>query len=162
MLAWNRLLDATKSEREIGERGRARKRVAALRGIVLRARDLGVVSLDHGGVNVEEGGACVEDASDGRLGAGRANAICRGSDAPPALTVVCVDIGDSASVLGLVNEAEVIASCSMVLQIHSEQGLSKLTQHSVEEGRLLCRLHSVQRAESETEEAISVRVLSEC
>lgn len=92
---------------------------------------------------------------------GRTNLVGVGSEAPEALGAVNLGVGERAGVLGLVNEAEVVAAGSVVLQGNSEQRRVQLGLHSVEESSLRLGLDGVDGAESQTKQAVVVLVVDE-
>lgn len=159
VLARNGLLDAADGDGEIGRGGSAGEDVTTLSSAVLRAADLGIVGTNDGRVGVDESGTRVEDTGDGGLGGSSTNAVGRCAKAPEALAVVGINVGDRTSVLALVDEAKVVGTGSMVLQVDSEQRLSKLGLDSVEECGLLNGRNGVDGAHCEAEKTVRVGVL---
>lgn len=90
-----------------------------------------------------------------------ANLVAIGSEHPETLRAVDISVSKFASVLGLVDETEVVGAGLVVLQSDSKQRLVQLTLDSVEEGLLRLRLNSVDGAEGQTQQAIIVLVLHE-
>lgn len=154
---------ATNVDVEVRELGRAGEDVATLGVAVGSAGDLTVVCGDGSIRDEEESGAGVGNslADAARGGGGATGAVAAGVELPEALAGVHRDIGDGAGVLGAVNVAEVVSTSGSLLQVDSEQRLSKRALDSVEEGRLLLRLNSVNAAECQAEKAVGIRVLGE-
>jgi len=89
------------------------------------------------------------------------NLVAVGRERPEALGAVDIGVDQAAGVLGLINEAKVIGTRSVVLESHSEQRRVQLGLNSVEESGLRFRADSVDRAESQTQKTIVVLVLHE-
>lgn len=77
------------------------------------------------------------------------------------MAVVDAGVGDGTSVLGGVDETEVVGTGSVVLEVHREERLGKRRLDGVKESLLGSGGDSVDRAESETKETVSVLVLAE-
>lgn len=161
VLSGDGLLDAVDEDGEVGERAAAGEGNTSGLGVVLGTVDLRVVGVDDGVIDVDEGCAGVGNGVDAGAGGGGANAVAVGSEAPETLAVVDIDIGNGAGVLALVDVTKVISTSSVVLEVDSEQRLSKLRLDSVEESGLLHRLDGVDRAHGETQKTISAGILSE-
>lgn len=93
-----------------------------------------------------------------RLGA---SLVAISSEAPEALGVVDLGVGERAGVLGLVDKAKVVGAGRVVLQSNSEERRVQLGLNSVEEGSLRLGLDSVDGAESQTKQAVIVLVVHE-
>lgn len=104
-------LSITDTEDEVGGSGRAGEDVSTLRAVDLSTGDLLVVG-SHDGVGEEsKSGTGVGDTVEvGALEATAANAVASGGEAPEALAVVDIGVGDVTSVLGVVNDTEVIST----------------------------------------------------
>lgn len=162
VLARHGLSDTADGDGEGGQGSTAREDVATLGVVVLSAADLGVVSLDDGRVNVDQSCASVDDGVNLIAdGGARADLVAGGSEAPETLAVVDGNVGDGTSVLGGVDEAEVIGTGGVVLEGDSEELLSKRALDSVEEGLLSGGGDSVDAAESKTEKTVGVLILLE-
>ena len=154
--------DAADGDGEVGQSGRAGEYITALCVVDLGAGDLGVVGLCDGRVDVNQGCAGVDDAVDvGPDGCGGANRVtCRG-EAPEALAVVNVDVSDGTGVLCGVDEAEVVGTGGMVLEVDSEELLGKRGLDGVEESLLRGGGDGVDGAEGKAKKTVGVSVLGE-
>lgn len=162
VLAGHGLGNAADGDGEVGQSRRARENVAALGAVVLCTADLGIVGLHNGSVKVDQGCAGIDNGVDaGPDSCGGANRVAARGEAPETLAVVDVDIGDGTGVLLGVDEAEVVGTSGVVLQIDSEEGLRKRGLDGVEPRVLADGRDGVDRAESKTEETVSVTVLGE-
>lgn len=162
VLARHRLKDATNGDGEAGKGGTAREQVSALCAVELGASDLSPVGLGDRSVDVDQCCAGVDDAVDAAADGGRSADLVAGSSKPPeALAAVDRHVGDGASVLGGVNEAEIEGTGGVVLEVDGEELLSKGALDGVEEGVLGRRRNGVDGAESETEKTVGVLVLRE-
>ena len=161
-LAGHGLGDAADGDGEVGQRGRAREDVAALVAVDLGAADLGVVGAGDGSVDVDQGGASVGDALDvGADGGGGADRVACGGEAPEALAVVDGGVGDGTGVLGAVDEAEVVGTGGVVLEVDGEELLGERALDGVKEGVLGSGRDGVDAAEGKTEKTVGVAVLRE-
>ena len=162
VLAGHGLGDAADGDGEVGEGGRAREDVAALALVELGAADLGVVGPGDGSVDVDQGGASVSDALDAGAdgGAGTDRVAC-GAEAPETIAVVDGGVGDGTGVLGAIDEAEVIGTGGVVLEVDREELLGERALDGVEEGGLLLGRDGVDAAEGKTEKTVGVLVLGE-
>jgi hypothetical protein len=161
-LSGHGLGDAADGDGEVGEGGRAREDVAALVVVDLGAADLGVVGFCDGSVDVDQGSASVGDALDaGADSGGGADRIACGGEAPEALAVVDGGVGDGTGVLGAVDEAEVVGTGGVVLEVDGEELLGKRALDGVEEGFLGSGRDGVDAAEGKTEKTVGVGVLGE-
>lgn len=72
--------------------------------------------------------------------------------------MVCIDgrIREITGILGIVDEAKVVSARSAGAEVAGEEGLSKVGSRIIEESELLLRLHSVDGAEGESQEAVSI------
>ena len=148
-------------EGQIGEGGAAREDVSTVGLAVGRSRHLRIV-VRHEVVGQEEKRSSrVSDGgdalADGRSGADRVSAAGK---APEALGVVHRGVGDVASVLARVNVAKVVATGLTLPQVGGEERRVEAGLGVGKEGPLLIGLDRVDRAEGETEEAVTL-VLSE-
>lgn len=145
------------AEREVGEGGGAGEDVAAVGLTVGGAGDLGVVGGDDVVGQEEEGGARVGDGGEAvGLGGRRADGVPAGREAPEALAVVHGRVGDGARVLAVVDVAEVVAARLALAQVGREERGVEARLGVGEEGSLLVRLHGVDGAEGEPEEAVAL------
>lgn len=146
--------------REVRQGSRAIEGVATSRGVRSSTADLLVVGGDDLIIEQQEGGTGVSNTLDGAAGLG-ADLVAVSGEAPEALRAVDISVGQGSGVLGLVSEAEVVGAGGVVLQGDGEERRSESRLHGVEEGGLRLGLDSVDRAESETEQAVVVLVLGE-
>lgn len=161
-LSGNGLGDAADGDGEVGKSGRAGEYVTTLSAVDLGAADLRVVGAGNGRVDVDQSCASVNNAIDAGLdGSGSADGVAVSGEAPETLAVVDGHVGDGTSVLGGVDEAEVIGTSGVVLEVDSEELLSKRGLDGVEESLLSNRRDSVDAAESQSEKTVSVTVLGE-
>ena len=93
-----------------------------------------------------------------RVGADR---VSTGSEAPVALGVVDISVGDRAGVLGRVGETEVVDTRGVVLEGNSKDGRRQGALHIVKEGLLGSWRHGVDAAERQTQETVIRGVLGE-
>lgn len=148
--------------------------------IILSTVDLTIVCRDNVIVDEDQSGARVSDRIDAAgLELAISNTITGASKLPESLAIVHGCVGDVASIFAAINEAKVVRARSALLQVGSEDICFKNTFFNgrVEESGLLLRLDCfklitttrqlpvvltcVDRAESQTQQAIVVLVLLE-
>ena len=140
----------------------AREDVTALAGVVLGAGDLRVVGGDEGLRDQEEGGAGVGDGVDGRRNeGGGTDRVAVAGKLPEAHGGVNGDIGDTAGVLGGIDEAEIVAARRALHQVGGEKRSGQVGQGVEEEGLLRRRRDGVDRVEGQAQQAVAVGVLFE-
>jgi hypothetical protein len=97
---------------------------------------------------------------DGLL-AGRADRVSISSKRPETLRVVDIGVGEFTSVLGVIRKPKVIHTGLSMLEQNTENGLAQGALDIVKESLLRVGANSVDAAESQTEKAIDLGVVSE-
>lgn len=148
---------------EVGKGSRAGNNVTTLVVVKGSARHLAVVGSDDRRWEVQKSGTGVSDggANAGADGGTGADLVATGGEAPETLAVVDRDVGDSARVLGAVNETEVVGTCSTLSEADGEERSGKGRLDRVKEGGLLLGADRVDAAEGQAEKTVVVGVSNE-
>jgi hypothetical protein len=153
---------AADGELQVWKSGITVKDVATLEDRVHSAGDLVVVCLDNVVAKQEKGGTSVSNSLE-RVGAGRTalNFVAVNIEQPVTLAGVDVNVGEVTSVLGGVDEAEVVGTRLLVLQGDGEDRLVQGVDDVEVEGLLGKRLDLVDGRVGQTEKTVAGSVLGE-
>ena len=160
--AWKSEGSGADLDGEVWQLGVAVEDVTAVGSAVGGARDLGVVGGEDGRAEKEERSTSVGDGGEfGGRGDTVTHTVSTNREGPEALAAVDWHVCDGTSVLGGIDETEVVRTWLALLEIGSEQRLGEGRLDSVEEGGLSDWLNGVDAAESEAKETRLGGVLGE-
>lgn len=156
-------LTTANTKDHIWEIGRAVEDIATLLLIVLSTVNLAIVVLDNAVIHEKESSTSVGNSVNGLLvEVTTTNTITSTGELPETLGVIDWCVGNLTGMFAAIDEAEVVCTWSVVLQIGCEDVAREQTllDATIEPGGLSSRLDSVDGAESQTKKSIVLLVLS--